>query len=74
MNYFNLVGLIFNLGGALMLVFSTQVFDPTKGTGASIKIFSHNLTITTIKKKPFIGGIALLIFGFVLQLIGMFYS
>lgn len=73
-NYFNLIGLVSNLGGALFLAFSLKVVDPSKDSGGSIKIFGKNLTITTIKKNPFTVGIILLILGFILQLVGVFNS
>lgn len=72
-NYFELAGLILNLGSAILLSFSTEVIDPAKGTGGAIQFFGHNLTITTIKRKRFVVGLVLLSLGFVLQLFGIFY-
>ncbi len=71
MEYLNIFGLITNLIGTLFLAFSTKVIDPLKNLGAGIKIGDHSLTITSIKKIPFLIGILLLLIGFTLQLINL---
>jgi len=73
MDYLNLFGLISNLIGALFLAFSIKVVDPLKNLGAGIRIVNQSLTITSIKKIPFLIGIILLIIGFAFQLIALFY-
>ena len=70
-NYFELFGLIVNLVSALLLAFSTEIIDPTKGR-AKVQIFGQDLTITTIKRKRFIAGLLLLGLGSFLQLLGIF--
>lgn len=72
MNFLNLLGSVFNLIGAVLLAFSTEIYDPSRNSGGSIKIFGRNLTTTTINKRRFNWGIGFLIIGFLLQFLGIF--
>ena len=67
--YIELIGLILNLIGTLLLAFSTKVFTPSNIKGFTYKIMGKNMTITTIVKKRFITGLILLFFGFLMQII-----
>jgi hypothetical protein len=71
-NYLNLFGLFFNLIGAILLAFSTEVYDPSRTPGISIQILGRNLTTATINKKRFNWGIGFLIAGSSMQILGMF--
>ncbi len=73
LNYLNLFGLVLNLVGAIILAFSTEIYDPSKTPGVSIRILGHNLTTTTINKKRFNLGIGFLIAGFFVQGVAMFF-
>ena len=72
MNYLNLIGLILNTIGTILLAFSTQIIDPLKDKGVSFKIVGLDYKITSINKRRFIWGIVILLSGFILQLIGLF--
>ncbi|MBI3589524.1 MAG: hypothetical protein HY093_03905 [Candidatus Liptonbacteria bacterium] len=73
LNYLNLFGLVLNLVGAILLAFSTEVYDPSQNPGVSIQILGHNLTTTNINKKRFNLGIGFLIAGFFMQGLGIFF-
>ena len=74
MDYLNLLGLVANLTGAILLSFSFVVEDPIKNFGTGFKIGGKSLTHTSIDKKRFRGGIIILSLGFILQLISLFVN
>lgn len=71
----SIIGLLFNLTGAICLAFSIRVFDPMyskPGVIVEVSILGNNVFLVSKSNSLILIGISFLIAGFSLQLLSEF--
>lgn len=64
-----IIGLVFGIIGAYLLIFSTKII-----TNEGIRFGGIPATITQIDEKKFKRGLALILFGFIFQMIPLIFQ